>query len=528
MRNLWMLGLLAVLVATPASAKEREGLLSAANQCVTLDVSGEGTGTWEVTQAWAGTITFQVGGRGGTFNDVDASKADTPSTFVNNTNGNGVWGASVAGYAFMRACMTSYTSGTARVWLSSAPTGGGGAVGGSSTTTLTLQETDDGSIAGGQGADAVVSLNQVFDGTVWRRQTVGTAGTAAAQVVTVQGIASMTPILATVTASNLDVQIGGSDTVAVSNAGTFAVQSVEGAGALLTSAQLLDNAIGTVGAGTAATGSMLAGGVYNSTPITLTNTQGAALQVDVNGALKVTGASGTTQYTEDVTATDGASLVAMGVIRRDTTPTSSANAAGENAQLNADANGRLYTNTTLYDAAGSALTLAADKTEDVQESGGDTGPLVLGVRRDALVSSSNLSGDFSTFNFNNRGALWTSFDDPCTSEAKTTDPFSLTARGVIIAATAAKKNYICAIAIVAGTAEIANIVEGTGTTCQTSTAALVGSTTAANGLSFAANGGAMIGTGLGAVVNGKTSNVDTCLVPSGSNRLAGFVTWVQR
>lgn len=118
--------------------------------------------------------------------------------------------------------------------------------------------------------------------------------------------------------------------------------------------------------------------------------------------------------------------------------------------------------------------------------------------------------------------------DPCQSQVKITDPFSLTARGVIIAATSAKKNYICAILVVAATAEIFNIYEGTGTTCQTGTAAILGSTTAANGASFAANGGGMIGTGAAAIINGKTANVDTCIVPSSTNRLSGFVTYVQQ
>lgn len=118
--------------------------------------------------------------------------------------------------------------------------------------------------------------------------------------------------------------------------------------------------------------------------------------------------------------------------------------------------------------------------------------------------------------------------DPCLANAKITDPFSITARAVIIAATSAKKNYICGLLVVAGAAEIFNIDEGTGTTCQTGTAAILGSTTAANGASFAANGGGMIGTGAAAILNGKTANVDTCIVPSSTNRLSGFVTYVQQ
>lgn len=119
--------------------------------------------------------------------------------------------------------------------------------------------------------------------------------------------------------------------------------------------------------------------------------------------------------------------------------------------------------------------------------------------------------------------------DACSTETKTTTAVSLTARTVIIPAVAAKKNYICSISVMAGgTAEVFNVVEGTGTTCQTGTAALVGSTTAANGMAFAANGGLAMAGGDTTVIQGATANVDTCIVPSGSNRLSGFVTWVQK
>lgn len=87
-------------------------------------------------------------------------------------------------------------------------------------------DTDDASIAVGQATSLSLALNQVYDGSVWRRLTIGTAGTASAQVLSVQGIASMTPLLATVTATNLDVQIGGSDTVQVqSNSANIATQT---------------------------------------------------------------------------------------------------------------------------------------------------------------------------------------------------------------------------------------------------------------------------------------------------------------
>lgn len=48
-----------------------------------------------------------------------------------------------------------------------------------------------------------------------------------------------------------------------------------------------DQADGSVSGGTAGTFSLLAGAIYNSTPLTLTNGQQASLQADVNGYLKV-------------------------------------------------------------------------------------------------------------------------------------------------------------------------------------------------------------------------------------------------
>lgn len=53
-------------------------------------------------------------------------------------------------------------------------------------------DTDDGTVAGGQSTGIGISLAQVWDGSNWKRFTIGTAGTASAQVVTVQGIASGT------------------------------------------------------------------------------------------------------------------------------------------------------------------------------------------------------------------------------------------------------------------------------------------------------------------------------------------------
>lgn len=65
-----------------------------------------------------------------------------------------------------------------------------------------VTDTDDGTVAGNQTGNLMLSLSHVWDGSNWKRFTIGTAGVASSQIVTVQGIASMTPLLATVTCTS--------------------------------------------------------------------------------------------------------------------------------------------------------------------------------------------------------------------------------------------------------------------------------------------------------------------------------------
>lgn len=130
------------------------------------------------------------------------------------------------------------------------------------------------------------------------------------------------------------------------------------------------------------------------------------------------------------------------------------------------------------------------------------------------------------------GTTWTPCAvsaDPCSGNVKTTTPFSIIADTVVITATASKKTYICHLVVVAAAADTFNITEGaSGSTCVTSEAALVGSLTDSEGLSFAANGGVTMGNGEGTVVAGKTANVDVCIKNNAGSRLSGSVTWVQQ
>jgi hypothetical protein len=119
--------------------------------------------------------------------------------------------------------------------------------------------------------------------------------------------------------------------------------------------------------------------------------------------------------------------------------------------------------------------------------------------------------------------------DPCTTLAKTPVPISQTANTKLVTKVSAKKTYICSIMVVAADAENVSLVEGTQTTnpCDTSTAAIIGGTTAAAGPNLAANGGWTLGAGGFSVAFGANNNFDVCLFQSGSGRVAGVLTYVQ-
>lgn len=120
--------------------------------------------------------------------------------------------------------------------------------------------------------------------------------------------------------------------------------------------------------------------------------------------------------------------------------------------------------------------------------------------------------------------------DPCQTIVQTSTPISITTATTtrIIAPTSAKKTYICYLFLTSAAADNVGIVEGTGGTCGSGTAGVIGGTTAANGPNFAANGGmAMSAGGKTAVAFTAGTNVDFCLITSAATPLAGTVKWVQ-
>lgn len=126
---------------------------------------------------------------------------------------------------------------------------------------------------------------------------------------------------------------------AVTNAGAFVTQEN---GALLTSAQLIDDTITAQGTALGSTKTSLPGGSVTTSAPTYTTGQISPLSLDTAGALRVTGAGGGTQYTEDVAAAADPIGTALMAVRRDTLSASEVSADGDNIAMKATSKGQLH------------------------------------------------------------------------------------------------------------------------------------------------------------------------------------------
>ena len=121
--------------------------------------------------------------------------------------------------------------------------------------------------------------------------------------------------------------------------------------------------------------------------------------------------------------------------------------------------------------------------------------------------------------------------DPCMYQAKSNVTVSQTASGTLITGTSGKKNYLCSLTIIASAAVNVSLVEYSGTCTGGTAFALLGSTTAANGLPLAANGGLAYGTGGNTVVSGAgdtNSGYNVCLLQNGSGTVVAQATYISQ
>ena len=153
------------------------------------------------------------------------------------------------------------------------------------------------------------------------------------------------------------------------------------------------------------------------------------------------------------------------------------------------------------------------------------------VRRDTAASSAGTSGDNATINTDANGLLWTRTVDPCTALAKTYIPINiLTATTTELTASlagASNHYYVCSINLgpVAG-AQNAALVDDDTDNCASVTSGLAGGTTAGTGWNIAANGGLVIGNGQSSIARTNGTNRVLCLVTSAAVQTSGVMTVV--
>lgn len=112
--------------------------------------------------------------------------------------------------------------------------------------------------------------------------------------------------------------------------------------------------------------------------------------------------------------------------------------------------------------------------------------------------------------------------DPCFASAKLTADFESTSSGgSIVTGVSGKRIYLCSISLVTSAAANVSLDEGTGSSvCTGGTTAgvyLNTGTTAANGASFAANGGVIAGSGNGVVAQTANAANNLCVIFSTTN-----------
>lgn len=263
---------------------------------------------------------------------------------------------------------------------------------------------------------------------------------------------------------------------------------------------------GTVGAGTGAANSLLTGCIYNSTPITLSNGQGAAVQCNASGYPTVV----VSNTLVAVTPGDGITTTIYG-----TAPASPVIGA------------TLLWNGTTYDrwkSSGSTGIAAAGLFQGSSALSATNGIFSNILQGNAVLSATNPI--FARATDGTRAAVV----HPCEAAIQSYAPISITTATTtrIVAPSASNKTYICSMLLTSAAADNVGIVEGTGGTCGSGTAGVIGGTTAANGPNFAANGGLFIQAG-GKVSVAQTAgtNVDLCLITSASTPLAGGINYVQ-
>jgi hypothetical protein len=116
--------------------------------------------------------------------------------------------------------------------------------------------------------------------------------------------------------------------------------------------------------------------------------------------------------------------------------------------------------------------------------------------------------------------------DPCMDQTLLGSvAISQAANAQLLTVPAARRVFFCHFFVVGADAENISLVEGTGSTCATGTLAVIGGATAANGMNFAAGGGAVDGIGSSWIAKTAVPGNNVCLFQSASGRVAGVLKY---
>lgn len=177
-------------------------------------------------------------------------------------------------------------------------------------------------------------------------------------------------------------------------------------------------------------------------------------------------------------------------------------------------------------STGADLELALDYNVNDPADADPSGPTMLMERTDTLATVTEASGEWTNARANSRGAHWVALDsaDPCVSGTKIFVPITQTTSTQWVTGTSSMRTYVCSFMVTqpSSSTQTFALVNGTGSVCASSPAAMIGGSTAANGmqLPFA------LGTGAGSIAKSTADAANVCLLQSGSDRIAGVMSYV--
>jgi hypothetical protein len=351
--------------------------------------------------------------------------------------------------------------------------------------------------------------------TAAKQPALGTAGSASADVLTVQGIASMTPFL--------------------TNPGTAANWGV----------------VTTTQNSSSATLGHMVLGQFNTSPTTITSGNMSPLQMDASGNLlvniKAGAGSGGTALADQAAFTQGTtSITPIGCL--DITSYTGLT-SGHAGVVSCTSAGSVHT--TVDSIASGVIASGAIASGAVASGAISSGAIASGAAVDgwdvtegakadvAWVSGSGSLIAISKTIANNTGSAvpagtnvigYTS-NDPCSQANKTNLPISQngTSSVQLVALSGSTTIYVCSLVLVAAGATTVALTTGTGSACVTGNAAVLGTTTAsiANSISLLANGGLTLGNGGGTIAKGAASG-ELCMINGSNVFVSGNLTYVQQ